>query len=105
MDSSIHATLAHFASAHPATATGLTILLCFGATFLILQEIFTPVGKRQAPAGKQWRLPPRGPSEIPIFGNLLALKAARDDLNHGKVDVYKLLSKAVYQYCPAGVLL
>lgn len=49
--------------------------------------------------------PPRGPSEIPIFGNLLALKAARDDLNHGKVDVYKLLSKAVYQYCPAGVLL
>ncbi|KAJ5092617.1 hypothetical protein NUU61_007487 [Penicillium alfredii] len=81
MDSSIHESLALLASHYPASATLVAILLCLSTTFLVLQEIFKPVGKRRAPAGKQWRLPP-GPRGKPILGSLLDLKTGRDDPDH-----------------------
>ena len=42
------------------------------------KEILKPAHYRKPPKGKQWRLPP-GPRGIPIFGNLLQYKTARDD--------------------------
>ncbi|KAF9893637.1 hypothetical protein FE257_010949 [Aspergillus nanangensis] len=69
------------AAAHPIVATLVTIAACLVTTFLVIQEIFAPVGKRRPPPGKTWKFPP-GPRGIPIFGSLLALKDARDDPEH-----------------------
>ncbi|KAL3455133.1 cytochrome P450 [Aspergillus heterothallicus] len=79
--SSIHAQLSTAASAHPLAATLISIATALATAFFILREIFTPVGKRRAPPGKKWVLPP-GPRGVPIFGSLLELRAARDDEEH-----------------------
>ncbi|KAJ5780066.1 cytochrome P450 [Penicillium paradoxum] len=80
MAPSIHARIASYAASHPFVATLVAIAVCLGTTFLIIREIFTPTGKRRAPPGKTWRLPP-GPRGVPIFGSLSVMRAARDDPN------------------------
>ncbi|KAL2797419.1 cytochrome P450 [Aspergillus keveii] len=81
MSSSIHAQISETAKAHPVAATAVTIVICLTTIFLVIREIFTPVGKRRPPPGKKWKLPP-GPPGIPIFGNLLLLGKGRDDPDH-----------------------
>ncbi|KAF7155436.1 hypothetical protein CNMCM5623_007507 [Aspergillus felis] len=77
MDAPIHTILVREASAHPVQATLLAVFLCLTTTFLVIRQVFTPIGKRRVP-GKQWKLPP-GSSSLPILGNLLDLKSARSD--------------------------
>jgi hypothetical protein len=81
MSSPIHAQISETAKAHPVAATAVTIVICLTTIFLVIREIFTPVGKRRPPPGKKWKLPP-GPPGIPIFGNLLLLGKGRDDPDH-----------------------
>jgi hypothetical protein len=81
IDGSIPARLSHLAFAHPVGTAITTLALCLVTTFLVIRDIFTPIGKRRPPSGKQWHLPP-GPSGIPIFGSLLDLKRARKDLGN-----------------------
>ncbi|OQE41136.1 hypothetical protein PENCOP_c005G06812 [Penicillium coprophilum] len=78
MDSSVHTKLGHFLAVHPVLATLLAFAIVLGSAFLLIKEIFTPVGKRRAPLGKNWHLPP-GPKGIPIFGSLLEFKSGHDD--------------------------
>lgn len=81
MSASAHSYLSAAASAHPVIAGCFSIIACLVTTFLIIQEVFTPVGKRRSSQGKKWKLPP-GPRGIPIFGNLLDLRKAREDQEH-----------------------
>ncbi|KAE8370652.1 cytochrome P450 [Aspergillus caelatus] len=81
MGASIHAHLSAAATANPIAAAFVIIAACLGLIFLIIQEIFKPVGKRRPPRGKKWKLPP-GPRGVPIFGNLLYLRKVREDGGH-----------------------
>ncbi|KAE8408570.1 cytochrome P450 [Aspergillus pseudonomiae] len=81
MSTPIHVQLSVIVSAHPLAATLVTLAICLGTTFLVIQEIFTPVGKRKPPPGKKWNLPP-GPRGIPIFGSLRVLDKARSDKDY-----------------------
>lgn len=78
MSSAIHAHIVTTAKAYPIAATIITGIACLVSTFLVIQDIFTPVGKRRPPPGKIWKLPP-GPPGVPILGSLLDLRKARDD--------------------------
>ncbi|RHZ47725.1 cytochrome P450 [Aspergillus thermomutatus] len=77
MDAPIHTILVRETSAHPVQAMLLAVFLCLATIFLVIGQIFTPMGKRRVP-GKEWKLPP-GPPGLPILGNLLDLKSARSD--------------------------
>ncbi|KAL4894872.1 cytochrome P450 [Aspergillus ambiguus] len=77
----IYTQLRVVACTHPVAAIFVTIAVCLGTAFLVIREIFTPVGKRKPPQGKKWILPP-GPRGIPIFGSLLDLKNARSDQDY-----------------------
>ncbi|KAL2817918.1 cytochrome P450 [Aspergillus cavernicola] len=81
MSASIHAHILPAAKAHPIVAAVVSIVACLGTIFLIIREIFTPVGKRRSPPGKKWKLPP-GPRGIPIFGYLLDFRKVREDEDH-----------------------
>lgn len=66
------------AEAYPISATIVAIAAGLVTIALTIREIFTPVGKRRPPPGKAWKLP-HGPRGVPILGNLLLLRRARDD--------------------------
>ncbi|BCS21142.1 cytochrome P450 [Aspergillus puulaauensis] len=66
------------AEAYPISATIVAIAACLVTIALTIREVFTPVGKRRPPPGKTWKLP-HGPRGVPILGNLLLLRRARDD--------------------------
>ncbi|KAE8325983.1 cytochrome P450 [Aspergillus sergii] len=78
MGASIHAHISAAANENPITAAFVSVAACLGLVFLIVREIFKPVGKRRPPQGKKWKLPP-GPQGIPIFGSLLDLRKVRQD--------------------------
>lgn len=75
--------IAHCLGNHPIVPILLSIAIVLGSAFLLISEIFRPVGKRRA-AGKKWVLPP-GPKGIPIFGSLLDMKSMRGDQDHTMV--------------------
>ncbi|OJJ76867.1 hypothetical protein ASPBRDRAFT_24581 [Aspergillus brasiliensis CBS 101740] len=81
MSNSVHDQISGLARAYPVSATLVTIATCLATIFLVIREIFTPVGKRRPPPGKRWKLPP-GPKGIPIFGSLLDVRKIRDDQDH-----------------------
>ncbi|KAI9927605.1 hypothetical protein MW887_003225 [Aspergillus wentii] len=70
--------LIQIASTNPILTTICTLTACLTITFLIIQEIFKPVGKRRGSGGKKYNLPP-GPRGVPLFGSLLDLKATLHD--------------------------
>lgn len=81
MSNSIHAQISGLAKENPLSATLVTIAAFLATIFLVVREIFTPVGKRRPPHGKRWKLPP-GPKGIPIFGSLLDVRKIRNDEDH-----------------------
>jgi hypothetical protein len=93
MSAPVPSHLSAAASAHPILAGYFSIIACIGTIFLIIREIFTPVGKRRSPQGKKWKLPP-GPRGIPIFGNLLDLRKAREDQEHSIVSSSSMFKRS-----------
>lgn len=86
---SVHAHYSAAATKYSISVTFFSIIIFPGTVFLIIREVFTPVGERRPPTGKKWKLPAarRG---IPIFGNFLKLRNARNDGKDGNFNVMSL---------------
>jgi len=82
----IHDQLLRACHDRPLTTSALVLATLAVSIFLVIRQIFLPVGLRKREDGSRYRLP-RGPTGIPIFGSLPQLARERHDVE------YKWVSK------------